>query len=312
MIAAIARNSMRRRRHITLIFHRILPALDPMSPSEPDTAWFDELIGYLVRRFEIIPLREALERAAARTLDGRTLSITFDDGYADNFTQALPVLERHGAPATFFVASSYIDGGRMWNDSIIETLRRLPEGQTRVEGFDEGTLELNGWDSRNTAASRIINAWKHLPPTERQSRVDRLAERVSGLPDDLMMTREQLRGLAASRFAEIGGHTRTHPILAAIDDASAASEIEGGKRDLEEWTQQEVRLFAYPNGKLGRDYAAEHAAIARAAGFEAALATDWGTLDASTDPFAIPRFTPWHRDLGRFTLDLARCHHGLL
>jgi peptidoglycan/xylan/chitin deacetylase (PgdA/CDA1 family) len=127
-----------------------------------------------------------------------------------------------------------------------------------------------------------------------------------------MMTREQLRGLAASRFAEIGGHTRTHPILAAIDDASAASEIEGGKRDLEEWTQQEVRLFAYPNGKLGRDYAAEHAAIVRAAGFDAALATDWGTLDASTDPFAIPRFTPWHRDLGRFTLDLARCHHGLL
>ena len=312
MIGAIARGSMRRPRHITLIFHRIMAAHDPMSPSEPDSAWFDRLIGYLARRFDIIPVREALARAEARTLDGRSLSITFDDGYADNFTQALPVLERHGAPATFFVASGYIDGGRMWNDSIIETVRRLPQGKTEVEGFEEGPLELDGWDSRHAAASRLIAAWKHLAPTERQRRVDLLAARVAGLPDDLMMTREQLRGLASSDCAEIGGHTRSHPILAAIDDTSAVAEIEGGKRDLEEWLQHEVKLFAYPNGKRGRDYSAEHARLARAAGFEAALATDWGTLDAHTDPFAIPRFTPWQRSLDRFAADLARCHHGLL
>ncbi len=312
MIGSLARSVMRRPRHITLIFHRIMAARDPMSPSEPDTAWFDNLVGYLVRRFEIIPVREALARARNRELDGRTLSITFDDGYADNLTQALPVLEKHAAPATFFVASGYIDGGRMWNDSIIETLRRLPEGTAEVEGFEEGALPIDGWDSRHAAATRIIHAWKHLPPAERQDRVDRLAARITGLPDDLMMTREQLRQLASSACAEIGGHTRSHPILAAIDGASALAEIEGGKRDLEDWLQREVRIFAYPNGKKGRDYGPEHAEIARAAGFEAAFATDWGTLDAATDPFAIPRFTPWHRGLDRFTLDLVRCHHGLI
>ncbi len=312
MIGTLARSVMRRPRHITLIFHRVLAAHDPMSPSEPSTAWFDRLIGYLARRFDIIPVREALIRAAAGALDGRTLSITFDDGYADNFTQALPVLERHRAPATFFIASGYIDGGRMWNDSIIETLRRLPEGRVEVDGFEQGPLELNGSESRRQAASLIISAWKHLLPSERQDRVDRLAARVTGLPDDLMMTREQLRQLASSACAEIGGHTRSHPILAAIDGASAAAEIEGGKRDLEDWLQRGVRIFAYPNGKKGCDYGPEHAEIARAAGFEAAVATDWGTLDATTDPFAIPRFTPWHRGLDRFTLDLARCHHGLI
>ena len=109
-----------------------------------------------------------------------------------------------------------------------------------------------------------------------------------------------------------GGHTRTHPILATLPEAAALAEIQNGKSDLEDKLQRELTLFAYPNGKYGRDYREEHAALARRIGFRAAVATDWGTLDTATDPFAIPRFTPWHRNLIRFSVDLARCHYGWL
>lgn len=312
MIGGLCAAMMRRPRHITLIFHRIMREPDPLSPSEPTTAWFDRLVGYLARHFEIVPLAEAVRRASRGELNGRTLSITFDDGYADNFVEALPVLERHGVPATFFVASGYIEGGRMWNDTIIETLRRLPDGVVEIDDAPDGPMLLGDAASRRAAAARLITAWKHLPPAQRQERVDRLARRVKDLPDDLMMNRQQLRTLANSACAEVGGHTRSHPILASVDRAEAKSEIEGGKLDLEDWLQREVRLFAYPNGKVGRDYRPEHAALAQEAGFAAAVATDWGTLDAATDPFAIPRFTPWHSKLDRFALDLARCHHGLM
>lgn len=312
MIPRLAASVMRRPRHSTLIFHRVPRERDPMSPTEPDAVWFRGLIRMLAANFELISLSEALRRAEADALSGRTVSITFDDGYADNFLVALPILEEFCAPATFFVASGFIDGGRMWNDSIIETVRRLPSGVHEVPDFDAGPVALSDWDSRRAAASAIITAWKHLPPSERQSRVDALAALAAGLPDDLMMSRQQLRALGQSPCAVIGGHTQTHPILATLDEAQARDEIQGGKRDLEEWLQAEVSLFAYPNGKRGRDYLPAHAGIVQAAGFSAAVATDWGVMTADSDRFAIPRFTPWHTDLGRFAIDLARCHHGLI
>lgn len=312
MIPKLAALAMRRARHQILIFHRVLSEHDPMSPGEPTADWYRHLVKMLTASFEIISLDEALSQAEAGRLSGRTLSLTFDDGYADNYTVALPILEEFGAPATFFVASGFIDGGRMWNDSIIETVRRLDPGTHQIDLPGMETFEISDWSSRRHAAASIITAWKHLPPAERQLRVDELAARAADLPTDLMMTIAQLRALAASRCVTIGGHTRTHPILASQSDAQARDEIEAGKRDLEGWIQREITLFAYPNGKLGRDYLPQHAGLVRQAGFKAAVATDWGTLDTSTDRYAIPRFTPWHKNLSRFSIDLARCHHGLI
>lgn len=312
MIATLAASTMRRARHHVLIFHRVVKETDPMSPDEPTAAWFARMLKMLASNFEMISLAEALRQAQAGSLRGRTISVTFDDGYADNFTVALPILERFDVPATFFVASGFIDGGRMWNDSIIETFRRLDPGVCEVELEERHSFDLSNWNSRRTAAAATISAWKHLPPGERQARVDDFAERVPALPRDLMLTKEQLRRLADSSCATIGGHTRNHPILASVPDAEAAAEIEGGKLDLEDWTQTEIRHFAYPNGRLGADYQARHAALVKQAGFSAAVATDWGSMAADCDPYAIPRFTPWQRDLSRFSIDLARCHFGLI
>jgi len=312
MITRLAAMLMRRARHQTLIFHRVLRQPDPMNPSEPTADWFRGLIRMLATNFEIIGLTEAVHRAVAGTLSGRTLSITFDDGYADNYTVALPILREFAVPATFFVASGFIDGGCMWNDTIIETIRRLDDGPHEMDIPGQQPYALSDWDSRRAAAAMVITAWKHLPPSERQARVDDLARRVGDLPTDLMMSVEQLRALAATPGVTVGGHTRTHPILATLSPAQARDEIEGGKQDLEAMLQRELTLFAYPNGKFGRDYRVQDAELVRDAGFEAAVATDWGTLDASTDRFAIPRFTPWQQDLDRFSLDLVRCHYGLL
>ena len=312
MIERLAALMMRRARHHTLIFHRVLREPDPMSPGEPTADWFRSLVGMLAANFQIISLHEAVRRAATGDLSGQTVSITFDDGYADNFTVALPILQALDVPATFFVASGFLDGGRMWNDSIIETVRRLGEGRHEIDGPGTGHFDLTDWDSRRKAASAIITAWKHLPLAERQRRVDALAGRVKELPGDLMLSTGQLRALAGSSGVTIGGHTRTHPILASLDDSHARDEIENGKLDLEDKLQQELSLFAYPNGRLGQDYRAGHADLVRDAGFQAAVATDWGTLDANTDPFRVPRFTPWHKNLTRFAMDLTRCHYGLL
>ena len=118
-----------------------------------------------------------------------------------------------------------------------------------------------------------------------------------------MMTREQVRQLR-SEGIEIGGHTVTHPILARIDDREAFQEIADNKDDLEGLLGERLRLFAYPNGKPGEDFAPVHAVMAKRVGYEAAVTVRHGVATSKTDPFWLPRFTPWDRTPTRFALRL--------
>jgi peptidoglycan/xylan/chitin deacetylase (PgdA/CDA1 family) len=119
------------------------------------------------------------------------------------------------------------------------------------------------------------------------------------------MTSAQVRALHAQGFA-IGAHTVSHPILAETAPDEARREIEAGRTQLEQLTGAPVRLFAYPNGRPGRDFREEHAEIVRALGFDGAVTTAWGAARVDTDRFAIPRFTPWDRSGLAFGLRLAR------
>ena len=105
---------------------------------------------------------------------------------------------------------------------------------------------------------------------------------------------------------EIGGHTLTHPILASIDDAAARTEIAEGKAKLEAIIDTPLRLFAYPNGKPGKDYLSAHVKMIKDAGFEAAVSTAWGAARQDSDMFQLPRFTPWDQSEWRYVLRMVR------
>jgi peptidoglycan/xylan/chitin deacetylase (PgdA/CDA1 family) len=293
-----------------LIFHRVLAEPDALLEGEVDAKRFNLICSWLARWFRVLPLDEAMTRLRAGTLPSRSLCITFDDGYADNHDVALPILRSHGLPATFFVTTGVIDGGLMWNDTVIESVRRAEVDQ--IDGRDLGlgslgVLSLIGATHRRLAIERLLLAIKHLEPDERSDRVERL-RRLVGLRElrsDLMMTVEQVCGLRNAGM-QIGGHTVTHPILARLDDATARHEIAEGKRVLEAWLGEEVSMFAYPNGRPGDDFEPKHAVMAREAGFKAALTTAWGVATRETDAYVVPRFTPWAPQRWKFGLQLAR------
>ncbi len=91
-----------------LIFHRVLSQTDPLFPGEQDIHRFDQVLSWVSRWFNVMALDDAVSRLRAGTLPARAAAITFDDGYADNASNALPVLQRHGMEATFFVATSFL------------------------------------------------------------------------------------------------------------------------------------------------------------------------------------------------------------
>lgn len=296
-----------------LIFHRVLREPDPLFPDEVDAARFDEQLGWIKSWFNVLPLDEASRRLADGSLPARAAALTFDDGYADNHDVALPLLKKHGLPCSFFVATGFLDGGRMWNDTLIESVRlsRRPEldlrGLSDAQGGDLGWHPLRDTAERRAALGRIIERVKYLPPESRLACVDAIATRAEVTPPgDLMMSSEQVRGLRRAGM-QIGAHTVSHPILATLDARQAADEIARSRDVLEGLLGEKVKLFAYPNGKPGTDYMpAVHPGIVRELGFDAAVSTRWAAARRGEDVFQIPRFTPWDRTRRRFGLRLLR------
>ncbi|WP_457324025.1 polysaccharide deacetylase family protein [Roseateles sp. P5_E11] len=302
-----------RARLTVLIFHRVLREPDPLFPDEVDAARFDELLGWAKSWFNVLPLDTAIRQLHDGSLPARAAALSFDDGYADNHDVALPLLQKHGLPCSFFVATGFLDGGRMWNDTLIESVRLTAESMLDLRGLQDGRGEdlgqhaLGDTAGRRAMLGKLIERVKYLPPEPRLACVNAIAARAGVRPpDDLMMSSEQVRSLRRAGM-QIGAHTVSHPILATLDASQAAEEIGRSRDALQQLLGEKVGLFAYPNGKPGTDYLPEvHPAIVRELGFDAAVSTRWAAARRGDDVFQIPRFTPWDRDRLKFGLRLAR------
>ena len=288
-----------------LIFHRVLRAKDPLLPGEPDAAEFEQIIRFVSRNFEVKPLYEALRSQRSDGRVGHSVAITFDDGYADNLTVALPILRKYSAPATFFIASGYLDGGVMFNDRVIESVREHAEPTLDARPLGLGEHDTSDIEARMHAIDALLGAVKHRPPEERETLASGVSE-ICGVRSvqSRMLTSGQLRELAADDLSEIGGHTVTHPILARIPGDAARREIVEGKTQLEEITGESLRCFAYPNGVPDVDYRPEHVEMVADAGFETAVSTRSGAVLDESDRYQLPRFTPWDRRMWLFGLRL--------
>jgi peptidoglycan/xylan/chitin deacetylase (PgdA/CDA1 family) len=287
-----------------LIYHRVIAQPDPLLPDEICAREFDWHLALLGRWFRVLALPEAVVRLRDGTLPARAACITFDDGYADNVSAALPLLLRHRLPATFFIATGYLAGGRMWNDTVIETVRRSRGRMLDGRPAGLGALDIAAPEQRRAAVERLLAALKYLPMEERQRRADELASAAGcELPSGLMMSAEGARELHRSGM-QIGAHTVNHPILANVDRSRARREIEESRARLEAITGAPIRLFAYPNGKPGVDYRREHVEMVRDLGFDAAVTTARGVARSARELHQLPRFTPWDRTRLKFLLRL--------
>ncbi len=287
-----------------LIYHRVRSSIDPICPREVNAATFEWHMKLVANNFNVLPLSEAISLHGSSALPAGSLCITFDDGYADNAENALPILKRFGLAATFFVSTGYLDGGRMWNDTVIEAIRNMPEGALDLTAQGIGKYQLDSWDDRRICSQSIIKQIKHLPQHQRLLIAEQLANLlVEPLPNDLMMTSEQVKELSLSGM-DVGGHTVTHPILATLSRDDAKREISNGKKHLESIIGKQVDLFAYPNGLPGVDYLPEHVELVEELGFLGAVSTQKGTSNSNTNKYQLYRFTPWDNSPTKFLLRL--------
>ena len=304
--SALASPGGRRGRLSVLFLHRVLPSHDPLLPDEPTPELFESMLLWVKSQFAVLPLSEALDRLDNHELPAGAASLTFDDGYLDNLEVAAPLLQSHGLSATFFVATDFMDGGLMWNDRVIESIRRTAVGTLALPQFGLPPLAVDSLQQRRAAVVTLLDALKYMPFSERLAAVVAV-ERACGVDQHpaLMMNTGHVRRLASAGF-EIGAHTCSHPILTQLPDAQAEQEIAGSRARLQAILNAEVPLFAYPNGREGKDFDMRHREMARRAGFTAAFTTEPGVSHHTSDRWRLPRFTPWSRRPLPFRLQLLR------
>jgi peptidoglycan/xylan/chitin deacetylase (PgdA/CDA1 family) len=294
----------KRGRLTIVMYHRVLEQPDPLSPYTPTADVFNCHMETLANGFNVLPLSEAIERLVKRSLPPRAACITFDDGYRDNFTVASPVMQRYGLPSTIFVSTGFLDGGRMWNDSVIEAIRKAPGQTLDAQSLELGVHAIATEVERAQTINKLLEQLKYLPFAQRLARVAELCDLIgTNLPTNLMMSSAEV--IAARRAnIEIGAHTVNHPILTQIDDQQARNEMTESKAHLEQMLKEKITLFAYPNGRPDQDYATRHAKMVKDAGFKMAVSTASGAANATSDLYQLPRYAPWDKLKSRLQVRL--------
>lgn len=299
---------------LILSYHRVTELdLDPwelgVSPGH-----FDEhldVVRRLGRPTQLSQLTEMLK-------DGKPMkgavAITFDDGYADNYETARPLLEKHGLPATIFVVSGSIDSDRgFWWDELAALLLRpgrLPNvlelsirdkvhrielhEATHCSEDDHGRdLATKVWQARPGTRLHLYNKlWSLVRPLsapEQTRLLDQIREwagsPITSCASQKSMSAQQLREIADGGLIEIGGHTVNHPILPCHSEGRQKTEIKTDKAALEELIGSRLTSFSYPFG----NYCPATVRLVKAAGYTRACSTVEGHVRSRADPFLLPR-----------------------
>jgi peptidoglycan/xylan/chitin deacetylase (PgdA/CDA1 family) len=272
---------------------------------------FVEQCRFLARHYDVRPVDDAVAAMRAGTLTRPTACITFDDGYRNNLTIALPVLRELGLPATIYLAT-----GLIGTDTRLWTIRiELAFQATRADRVDLDELGLPpvslGDRARNAAERelaglRVKEKLKTLPAVRREAVVDRLLERLDvHAPDDggdfAFLDWDEVTSLGRSGLVTFGGHTVHHEIVSRLDDAAVDREVSDSVVRARA-TGYVSETFAYPNGGVD-DFDARAGKTLGRLGISTAFTTIDGLNSADTPPFAMRRVVvggDWSLDAFRF------------
>lgn len=163
------------------------------------TLSLDELIGFMEGNFK--PER-------------KSVVITFDDGYLDNYIYAYPVLKACGLKAAVFLVSDWVDKASLVKDK-----------------------------------TQVIDDYKKMPLTHEQTKA--LAEK--GVLEKVSVDWQMVREMEEGATIEFHSHTKSHRTADRLDKAELIEELSGSKRRIEEMTKRDCPYLCWPKGRYNAE-----------------------------------------------------------
>jgi peptidoglycan/xylan/chitin deacetylase (PgdA/CDA1 family) len=295
-LLALVRMARQRGPAMVLRYHAVTEGPQEVVYAGPDICLpveaFRLQAAYLKRAYSVVPVGDLVDSVLqGRRLPARAVAITFDDGYADNFTRAFPILHRLDLPACVYVTTGSVDDGvPLWMSAV----RALVLGTTgpTLDVGGVGRVDLSA-SSRNEVVRTLT---RELVPLDGRTRAERINAAAAASGVDLraalrgsMLSWDQARVLAASGWT-IGAHTVSHINVALADAHEAEQEIVASRDAIAHRLNVPVRHFAYTNSGAAHQYHSPAVAeMLQRAGFQSAVTSDSGVLRAGINAFFVPR-----------------------
>jgi peptidoglycan/xylan/chitin deacetylase (PgdA/CDA1 family) len=268
---------------------------------------FEAHMRILAEQFSPVTVAEVAEFAEnGRKLPPRAVAVTFDDGFADNFTVAVPVLARYGIPATFYIFVNAVAAGTLpWYCRVRFAFSTTRKKEWQLSGSNR-TYSLESPANRKAALTAAWEACAGKTGDDQLAAVTQIerslnVESVNG-EHGFMMTWSQVQELRKAGHT-VGAHTMSHPNVAHVSETEARFEIVESKKRLEQELGVPVEHFSYPHPALNPQWSRQTLEITREAGFKSAVLTTCGPIRRGDDPLALKRIYT-APDLDQFTWNL--------
>lgn len=293
-----ARDGGRGHRYQILRYHKVSNESHPFFPAlKPNV--FENQILFLKEHYSIYPLDELVRASRKGYVPPRAVALTFDDGYADNFTVAFPLLKKHHVPATIFLTTGAIGGKQvLWHDRVFDAFRYAT---VRSAYLDQGTILIADLQDHGAARASLQATLEYARSISNEKRLEFIEQIEAALQPDLtgnsrtsILSWDQVRQMH-SEGIDFGSHTVSHPILSKISPDDLVRELEDSKHNIEEQLGKTIFGFAYPNGRI-QDYNRFVKDALKNLGYGYALTTTAGFNSVGTDLFALKRGQPWQED----------------
>jgi peptidoglycan/xylan/chitin deacetylase (PgdA/CDA1 family) len=296
------------RRAVVLMYHRVLPSEErrqsgshPAIMVDPDT--FDRQMGVVKHRFKVLSLEEFADRIERKVpFENSSCLITFDDGWKDNVTHALPILKKHELSAVVFLPVNYIGEKRLfWQEALVHLLgtaineaRRDPARAARIHeivaplGLEE-ILSFQDDDPRQ----RVMELISRKRKTFEQDTLDMA---LAGLRSELCMEGADANEIdsfldwedverMSRRGIQFGGHGAEHRLLSEMSVEEAREDITLSKDVIDLRVKPSILTFSYPRGY----WTPQVASLVKASGFRLAFLAKGGSVTSEDDPYTLRR-----------------------
>ncbi|HEX2606576.1 MAG TPA: polysaccharide deacetylase family protein [Flavisolibacter sp.] len=284
------------RNGIVLLYHRVWDyKLDPQLLAVKPDHFYDQMV-HLKRKYLPLEAEEYFDLFYRNRIPRRSVLLTFDDGYADNYEHARPILESLGLQATIFITTSKIGKQEeLWWDELERIFlldNPIPQNLHLNINNQSKHLKTNTKKDRLNTYNEMHIILKYSIPSVRDSYIAEMQDWAGinrvGRYEYRLVNDNEIKAMHRSKAIIVAAHTHNHPALSCLNYEEQLFEIQYSKTKLEAIIDDKVEYFSYPFGSR-KDYNQDSIRIIKELKFKAAAANYYGHIHTWTSPFEYPR-----------------------
>ena len=237
-----------------LVYHRVLPDNQIKEDLNVGLAvscsQFEKQIQQLKKYYSLVSIDEFIKNIDIEN-NRFLVSITFDDGYKDNLTYALPILEKYKIPATIYISTKFLENSVcMWWYELRNLIQKniYLKFEYKKKNFN---LVLKNKKQKEKAFHKLRKIFLNLKTNEQLDLLEKITQNKKR--EDYSrncLTREELKILDNNSLITIGSHAHSHLNLKMLDKAELLTEVKTSLNILEDLLNHKIKHFSYPYGGL--------------------------------------------------------------